>query len=197
MFSASPYLEEVHAAGENVQCVALSTYRLHWACFREEFRVLFDETLAIPSIVLHGERGDERRRPWEERECESDEDSDSDEEENEHSLPLSPTHTNAHTQAHPPAHMRVLEVRPQCVRGGVHHAKYMLVCTDAGLHVVVSTANLTPPSCTDASWVQFFPRSELLLQSNVAEEFADVLEDFLLQVMRWFEVYIAMSFPLW
>lgn len=75
---------------------------------------------------------------------------------------------------------------------GVHHPKYMLVFTTAGVHVVISTANFTHAQAVDASWIQFFPLAaalEMIGKDRHGQEkegqkndFGLVLEDFIQQV---------------
>jgi hypothetical protein len=84
-------------------------------------------------------------------------------------------------------------VNPKTTIRGVHHPKYMLVCTTRGLHVVISTANYTHQGSIDTSWSQFFPinvnNNNVNSNNNnnnnnnnkrkIGEDFSEVLEDFL------------------
>lgn len=122
-----------------------------------------------------------------------------------------------HSQHHPefsvhrPELVQIREVLPQwpimdngssprLAIPGVHHPKYILVFTDRGLHVAISTANLTEQLSTDATWCQFFPVKQAHSDKSTdqpagksgthsedstpsrADEFGAVLEDFLCQV---------------
>ncbi len=63
-FSRSQYLQQIHNSDENIQCVLMSTYRLDWEYLQEEFPHLFDKNLAIPCLVLHGEKREEEKQWW-------------------------------------------------------------------------------------------------------------------------------------
>jgi hypothetical protein len=42
---------------------------------------------------------------------------------------------------------------------GVHHAKYIMIFTDRGLYVAISTSNMSKKRSTDGTWTEFFPRT--------------------------------------
>ena len=69
---------------------------------------------------------------------------------------------------------------------GVHHPKYLLLFTMRGVHVTVTTSNLTPSqNSLDMSWTQFFPVQPPSLSAPpipLGNDFGEVLEDFLQQV---------------
>jgi hypothetical protein len=70
---------------------------------------------------------------------------------------------------------------------GVHHPKYMLIFTDKGLHVAISTANISAQRSTNITWCQFFPVLSTCLQDGrvkeaVGADFGRVLEDFVQKV---------------
>eukprot|EP01034_Spumella_vulgaris_P021695 gene21695-27745_t len=67
---------------------------------------------------------------------------------------------------------------------GVHHPKYMLIFTSLGVHVVISTANISSQRSTDITWAQFFPRRGATGSSSdsaneVGSDFGAVLQDFI------------------
>uniref|UniRef100_A0A7S3L1C7 Tyrosyl-DNA phosphodiesterase n=1 Tax=Amphora coffeiformis TaxID=265554 RepID=A0A7S3L1C7_9STRA len=67
---------------------------------------------------------------------------------------------------------------------GVYHPKFMILLEKSGnLIVVVSTANLTKPCTTDASWIQRFPPATATTSSS-NNDFGAVLQDFLMQQSR-------------
>jgi hypothetical protein len=172
-FSCGRYLDDLHRSNESILCVVLSTYRLDWNYFQEEFSILTNKVFSIPTLILHGDKREE----------------------------VSSTIVDEKVQEESPiptvneiykcnSHMDIWEVRPQHSSSsampsisknilGVHHPKYMIVCTTAGLHVSIGTANLTRNGSVDATWTQFFPRSR---NENSQNDFADVLEDFLIRV---------------
>jgi len=78
---------------------------------------------------------------------------------------------------------------------GVHHPKYVIIFTDAGLHVTITTSNLTKGKSLDHSWTQFFPKkrrrgsnkynskgSQQAIGSD--NDFGAILQDFLIQVQK-------------
>jgi hypothetical protein len=72
---------------------------------------------------------------------------------------------------------------------GVHHPKYVLLFTDRGLHVAVSTANISEQRSTDITWNQFFPlltggQAENDSVNAVGTDFGGVLEDFIHKVRQ-------------
>ena len=70
---------------------------------------------------------------------------------------------------------------------GVNHPKYMLVFTNKGVYVMISTANMCTQYSVDSSWTQFFPRKnesddERRISFDdlmIGSDFGDVLQDFL------------------
>ena len=86
----------------------------------------------------------------------------------------------------PPPNMADIVLQRQVKREhkkGVYHPKFMILLEKTGnLVVVVSTANLTKPCTTDASWIQrFAPATPTTSSSN---DFGAVLHDFLMQQSR-------------
>lgn len=69
---------------------------------------------------------------------------------------------------------------------GVHHSKYILVFTKRGLHVLISTANMTAPLSYDLTWTDFFPALKHKTYHNFTQhvtDFGHVLQDFIEQVV--------------
>lgn len=188
-FSRSQYLQQIHNSDENIQCVLMSTYRLDWEYLQEEFPHLFDKNLAIPCLVLHGEKREEEKQWWSRYDLlnsEIDEDDSSYTHLHECIIPnMEGEAISSDGSGHIPRdgnvgngnpNMEIREVIPQFNFpddansdhlsagisrnvAGVHHPKYMLVFTDIRLHVAISTANLTKNGSVDASWMQYFPRT--------------------------------------
>lgn len=245
-FSRARYLEQVHEMEENIQCVILSTYRLDWVYMQEEFSLLFDKNLAIPSLILHGEKRDDEKQWWSKYDKSEDsnnidiEETQQQVEDNEISVMQQDDEVERrqNVQSIPDdgitmggnVNMQVREVIPQWAlpmgddevtvtklklldshsrfMAGVHHPKYMLIFTDRGIHVCISTANLTKNGSVDASWIQFFPRVDDYISNTVHHEtikhevndnssstveFGVILEDFICKVSSTYTVTCPLS----
>eukprot|EP01038_Epipyxis_sp_PR26KG_P012574 gene12574-16862_t len=66
---------------------------------------------------------------------------------------------------------------------GVHHPKYVLLFTNKGLHVIISTANLTSTSSLDGTWNKFFPikNDNHNTRAEIENDFGIILDDFIYQ----------------
>jgi hypothetical protein len=187
---------------------------------QEEFPLLFDSSLAIPCLVLHGEKREDEQQWWSKY---ADSEKVMIEDETQHEVEVIDDLGNPTSVLAIPidgkvanANMQVREVIPQYdfkdgdikllnsrsrFMAGVHHPKYILIFTDDGLHVCISTANLTKNGSVDASWVQFFPRCAQISSSSSSPEsqkqnnskvsdFGFVLQDFIEKVSFWFCMHI-------
>ncbi len=202
---------------EKVHVVVLSTFRLDLKQLHLEFPHVFNEKCSIPTLVLHGDKDSFATRTA----CDDHHlntitekvvdlpplvyDSD-----DEYLLHYKTQRSQKSLSFQYNNNVRICEVLPQWPSppsscgsahtasraiAGVHHPKYMLIFTDRGLHVSISTANLTVPHSVDITWCQFFPLTSVHPQnpdsaaeqgSEVGSDFGAVLEDFLCQVaLQW------------
>lgn len=67
--------------------------------------------------------------------------------------------------------------------GGVHHPKYVLIFTDKGLHVAITTANLVRDNSVNATWSHYFERCTNDIKD--VSDFGLVLENFLSEVAQY------------
>jgi hypothetical protein len=70
---------------------------------------------------------------------------------------------------------------------GCHHPKYLLIFTDLGMHISISTSNLTNTVSVDGTWTQFFPKVVECEENNCQNDFGNILEDFLMKVIPSFD----------
>jgi hypothetical protein len=66
--------------------------------------------------------------------------------------------------------------------GGVHHPKFMLIFTDKGCHMLVSTHNFCNAVAVDGSWTYFFPLANRHRKWDVKDiggDFGEILADML------------------
>ena len=210
LFSRSDYFREVlNCKDDSIQCVVISTYRLHLQYFQESFRELFEAKPSIPTVILHGEKkkifsdnptsyvGNTAKRyakygknvkTVQEVDYATDEEP----------CDLSTRQLREAIEI-PYGNIIIAEVFPQYMSNdplksksiaGVHHPKYMLLFTQRGLHVTISTGNYSEPSTIDLSWCQFFKRratgahcTESAANDNLPKnDFGIILEDFLSKV---------------
>lgn len=229
LFSRSEYFQQVLGCSKDkLQCVVISTYRLHLEYVQSTFRELFDANTSVRTLILHGDKNKILPEVETENlqtiklskyqtisrsikvEMSSYADSDSEDskkarervsELKEHSK-LELLRTVKESISIPRNIVLVEEVYPQYSPlafmdddstklpmsiPGVHHPKYLLLFTENGIHVIISTANFTNNSTVDLSWCQYFKRKKLLSSESMKQETRDfgiVLEDFLQKVWR-------------
>lgn len=173
-FSIRNYLKNVRKA-EVIRAVVIATYRLSLSAVVAEYPVLFDALHPIHLLVLHGEKTTTKK--------------------------LSLTQArNDILNANKVQSLEVWEILPQFATDGdgrkvhhaygVHHPKYMMVFTDKGLHLMISTANFNDSDCTDGTWHAFFPFLTMSTSagrqpSDKDNDFGDVLQDFVQKVRAY------------
>eukprot|EP01041_Mallomonas_annulata_P014718 gene14718-31290_t len=210
-FNRSKFVKNI-CKHEHVKLVIISTYVLDLKILQKEMPELFSHSAVIPTMILHGDKRliissrnninnpnliDIYKKktsfisPTFQQDDETDEESFANEE-----------YTKPNWEFYlsiPKNTIEIIKVLPQwnncnsdsstkarnrnkCIRG-VHHPKYILVFTDRGLHVMISTGNMTAASSTDLSWTEFFPRKSFRISSYKANEnendFGHILQDFL------------------
>ena len=186
-------------AKETVRCVIISTYRLSLQTLHRDYPQLVGAQAEIPSFILHGdnisvdERGEAYRVEvkYVTKPTANDEDtteSEGEETEKKKTDPEEITRQKETFRLPLPSIANIAEVAPQSPRHlhagrlrrrsclGVHHAKYMLVFTESGIYVSITTSNLSQSTSVDLSWTQFFPRGVACSASN---DFGSVLQNFL------------------
>lgn len=172
-FSFKRYLRS--AAQETVRCVLLASYRVDRRRVQNDLAEVYLHTKAsFPVLVLHGDtlRASEDDEDPQALQADSDHEEDADTNEN-----LSPNSSAASF----PGEVSYWAVDPQhagSALNGVHHPKYFLIFTDRGLHVIISTGNMTYAQAVDASWAQCFPRLPADAPADHGSDFGIVLEDF-------------------
>jgi hypothetical protein len=166
-------------------------------------------------VILHGDRGRTYQHYYSthtvsiksELNCESPTNIKEENEESSISTPIKPFRMNSSSQVWFPSSLKIYEVSPQLDRNnpsipsssssstskikvnyaaGVHHPKYMLIITEAGLHVIITTANFTSGRNIDGSWIQFFPKitdfdSNIDIDELDNSDFGVVLMDLLMK----------------
>jgi hypothetical protein len=156
---------------EVIRAVIIATYRLSLPAIIAEYPALFDARSPIHLLVLHGEKTLTKKIALDQA-------------------------RNEILRANKVQSLELWEVLPQYSGGdgkkvhhayGVHHPKYMMVFTDKGLHLMISTANFNDSDCTDGTWHAFFPFLTMAAsagqQSNDdVNDFGDVLQDFVQKV---------------
>lgn len=211
IFSRDKYFREVHSNKVNkLACVIISSYRLNLSAVETEFKGLFDYNAAVPTFLLHGEKGRVCFQSLFARDSE-----------NYVEVQMLPAEYHPNQSAFkkstsqdgkyqgsnsipvPKRYIFIAEVAPQFPLAekefghnnyssfipGVHHPKYMLLFTAQGLHVIISTGNFTVQDTVDLSWCQYFPRRTFPLDgSHSSNDFGVVLEDFLQRVCDWNEL---------
>ena len=224
LFSRSEYFQQVLGCSKDkLQCVMISTYRLHLQYVQSTFRELFDTNSSIRTLILHGDKNKiipeveiENLRTIKlskyqmisrsvKVEMSSDADSDSEDSKNARKISDEQSKLEYHRilkeSIFVPRHIVLVEeVYPQYSPlaflddesiklplsiPGVHHPKYLLLFTEYGVHVVISTANFTDNSTIDLSWCQYFKRREHLSSAPTQQQtndFGIILEDFLQKV---------------
>lgn len=167
-FSIRSYLKNVKKI-EVIRAVIIATYRLSLSAIVAEYPALFDALSPIHLLVLHGEKTSTKK------------------------ITLNQA-KNEILRAGKVQSLELWEVLPQYSAGdgkkihhayGVHHPKYMMVFTDKGLHLMISTANFNESDCADGTWHGFFPFLTMAAsqQSYDADnDFGDVLQDFVQKV---------------
>lgn len=228
LFSRSAYFQQVLGCSKDkLQCVVISTYRLHLEYVQSTFRELFDANTSLRTLILHGDKNKIVPEVETENlriiklskyqtitrsvkvEVSSDPDSDSEDSKKarEHlsvlkeQSKLEVLRIVKESISIPRNIVLVEEVYPQysplAFRDddsiklpisipGVHHPKYLLLFTENGIHVIISTANFTDSSTVDLAWCQYFKRKTLLSSDSMKQEARDfgiVLEDFLQKVL--------------
>ncbi len=201
MFSRSAYFNTV-MKNERINLLVLSTFRLELNELAIEFPHVFKSAFeCVPTLVFHGDKDTfttttienittiDRKMAFEniQADCESDEE--------EYQL-LHRRRVSQHLHclkkfSFDNRFTGIYEVLPQWSGGGaipgVHHPKYMLLYTDRGLHVSISTANLTAQRSADITWCQFFPARTRGVPPSCSESsahptFGRVLQDFIRKV---------------
>ena len=175
LFSRKKYVTDIieRDSEEGVLCVIISTFGLDEVNFINEIPALMGKESTIPTLIMFGKKTNV-----------SDKD-------NVKELVAAAENVSLHLHLAQvqPRHRRI-NFMGYSDEGkailGVHHAKYILVFTRRGLHVMISTANMTPQVCAaEGSFTHFFP---LLRPSNVSggiandNDFGIVLNDFLNKV---------------
>lgn len=171
VFSLKNYLEQVHRE-ENVTAVVVATYRFSLPAIIKEYPTLFDDAKPINLLLLHGEKGMAKNIVLSEaREellyCKRN-----------RSLEI----WEVIPQLSPPNSKKIVYAK------GVHHPKYMLLFSDRGLHVVITTANFNGSECTDGIWHGFFPflpTNEMNMDIDSSNDFGIVLQDFIERVTTY------------
>lgn len=164
VFCLRSYLKEIKRK-ETIAAVIIATYRLSLPSIIAEYPMLFDANDPIHLLILHGEKGVNKNLVLVEARDEILFSKKNQSLEIWEVLPQYPT----------------TDVKRTNFARGVHHPKYMLVFTDKGLHVVISTANFNGSECTDGTWHSFFPfATEVSIDEG--NDFGYVLQDFLEKV---------------
>ena len=213
-FDRKRYLEQVIEEEEEVQCVVLSSYRIDWDVIQAQFQPCFKPSDGrknpIPLLVLHGDKSDDvregnifskkthfsRKSSFEEDEDDKGDHADEEDQLEQRLIQEERSKWEEGMKKLQTNKIDIWEVRPQWLveslppnhpkrhLPGVHHPKYMLIFTSQGLHVNISTANLTVNGSIDATWVQFFPKTTKgeAESSSVRNDFGVVLENFIRMV---------------
>lgn len=177
-----------------VKAVIISTFSLDLVYAQSAFPELLGYDSKIPTLIVHGDKRCSLKRRinpinntvdvYKRTAVIDHSNYDTDDEENiltagnvekfEFHLTI-PMRTVAIQQVHPQWNMNTdidgiidASLKYQKTTLGVHHPKYILVFTDLGLDVLISTSNLTKPTSQEISWRQFFPniQSRSLLSRN-------------------------------
>ena len=178
-------------------CVLVSTYGLDEVNFLKEIPLLFGPTARIPTMILYGKKISTSRgaksktqeAAWLGQttkaggECSL---------KNVSSVistvQMNPRHRSASFMGYSDNGKGIL---------GVHHPKYVLLFTRRGIHVLISTANMTPQvNAAEGTFTDFFPIKPIshrnptgMKESNIYDDavpendFGDVLDDFLNKVL--------------
>lgn len=196
LFSRKQYVTDIidneSAAGNEVLFVIISTYGLDEVSFLREIPSLMGGTSTIPTLILYGKKVSPatkrasalaRETAWL----------------NDKSnispflclVRVQPRHRNASFMGYADKGKGIL---------GVHHPKYILIFTRRGLHVMVSTANMTPQvRAAEGTYTHYFPAFTQQEKKQRGEEkdkrgghgvndvrknndFGEVLDDFLNKV---------------
>lgn len=163
-YSRSKFLQNV-CESEVVQCIVFGTYRVEKTCFESEFLNNMGNK-KIPILVLHG------------RKALDEDDSDN----NNDWVAQIPDNQDW---------LAIWEVVPsfRCIdksfhqTHGCHHPKYLLIFTDQGMHISISTSNLTNTVSVDGTWNQFFPKVVENEEYDCLNDFGSILEDFIIKVI--------------
>lgn len=195
-FSQREYVQQVNER-EVIQCIMISTYRLELEVLVHDFPMLFSLYRPIPSLILHGDKGRNFHELYGDystlRSNHMKYEDIALKEENEEYYISTPTKSlsssTSFTRPRIPSHMTIAEVSPTIYKDvktrkvnyavGVHHPKYVLIFTNRGLHVIITTANVTASKSIDATWTQFFPKRHTSQPLSESTDFGLGLTDFL------------------
>lgn len=157
----------------DVLCALISTYTLDKISFLKEVPCLLGPDSSTPTLVMYGKKVGAAPA------CKAKQRGTS---QTKHS-PMSPYLSFAHML---PRHrsasfMGYSDIGASIM--GVHHSKYILVFTRRGLHVLISTANMTPQvNAAEGTFTHFFPLRTQPQESGLDNDFGEVLDDFLNKV---------------
>jgi hypothetical protein len=180
-FCRSSYVQNIFSH-DDVLCCVLSTFTLDFPYLIDELPCILSPSASVECMLVHGRLS------------------------NQSKLGLRGGSLKYSSK------LRLVEVSPQHKRTshmgfvqhathimGVHHPKYLLIFVTLGVHVIISSSNLTPSqNSTDITWSQFFPVQPFTLDrqpvpgseggrgraygTDTGNDFGAVLEDFLKQV---------------
>ena len=189
LFNRKQYVTEI-IENETVLCVLVSTYGLDEMNFIQEIPCLLGPSSTVPTLIMYGKKvsSTSKRRFVRRQEQKW-----------------------LHDVRNVSSSLRLVHIQPRHRRAsfmgyadqgkgilGVHHPKYILLFTTSGLHVLISTANMTPQvHAAEGTFTHFFPvfhlRPPLQAEekrshvqndyiSRKVNDFGEVLDDFLNKV---------------
>jgi hypothetical protein len=172
-FCQSTFLEEI-LEKEHVKAVCMSTYILSLETLQKEFPALMKKTSNIPFVMFHGDQvtsSIEHDKSFGDVQRVSSQDSDIICSTSVHFIEVVAQEPRRYTN----------EGLQRKVINGAHHAKYILVFTESGLYVLITSANMTTDDSVDLTWIQFFPRLKSQNSSgSIKGNFGSTLQNFLI-----------------
>jgi hypothetical protein len=171
-FCQSTFLEDI-LKEENVHAVCMSTYILSLDTLQKDFPALMKETSKIPFVMFHGDQINSS--------IEFHESSGYDVQRVSTSSSDIVCSTSVHfieVVAQGSRHYTDKGLQRNVINGA-HHAKYILVFTDSGLYVLISSANMTTDDSVNLTWIQFFPTLKNPNASVSEKKFGHTLQNFL------------------
>jgi hypothetical protein len=182
-FSRKKFVTDIITNGPagNLLCVLISTYGLDEFNFLKEIPSLMGSSSTVPTMIMYGKKvstskskaSKRRAKEWIGNPC------------NTSSalcmVHVQPRHRRASFMGYEDKGRGIL---------GVHHPKYILLFTRQGLHVMISTANMTPQvRAAEGTFTHFFPTLVHPLRlptesrtKHMKNDFGEVLDDFLNKV---------------
>ena len=179
LFNRRKFVTDIveNKTGGRLLCAVVSTYGLDEVNFLKEIPSLMGPGANIPTLILFGKKV---RTDSSDGVCEEQEQEWLGDKRNvSPSLCLvrvTPRHRRASYMGYTDKGKGIL---------GVHHPKYMLLFTTKGLHVMISTANMTPQvHAAEGTFTQFFPVQATHSTATTAanNDFGEILDDFLNKV---------------